>query len=229
MLSTPVNPRTTPQLPSGLYALADDGVLPDTPVLEKARWAIEGGATVVQIRLKRATTREAVAVCREVVELCRARGVVSIVNDRVDWALLSGADGVHLGEDDLPVQDARKLLGPGRLVGATVRSLEGAREAARLGADHVGLGPIFSTRTKAVDHPPLGLEGLHRVAEHSPLPIVAISGIGLENISEVARAGAHAAAVVSALLQATDPVMRARELVASFETGCARRRIAGAP
>ncbi len=216
-------------LPSGLYALADDGVLPDTPVLEKARWAVEGGAAILQVRLKRATSRQAVAICRAVVELCRSRGVVCIVNDRVDWALLSGADGVHLGEDDLPVEDARKLLGPARRVGATVRNLEGARTAAERGADHVGLGPIFTTRTKAVDYLPLGLEGLQRVAEGSPIPVVAIAGIGLENIAEVASAGAHAAAVASDLLQAADPTARARDLVLSFETGRAQRRIAVAP
>ncbi len=229
MLSTPLNPQRRSLLPSGLYALADDGVLPDRPILQKARWAIEGGAAVVQVRLKRATTRDAVAICRDVVELCRSRGVTCIVNDRVDWALLSEADGVHLGQEDLPVEDARKLLGPARMVGATVRSLEDAIEAARLGADHVGLGPIFPTRTKAVDYAPLGLEGLQRVAEGSPVPVVAIAGISLENISQVAWAGAHAAAVASAFLQAGDPVQRARELVVSFESGRAQRRIAGAP
>ncbi|MGA9524496.1 MAG: thiamine phosphate synthase [Myxococcaceae bacterium] len=224
-----MNPLRPSQLPSGLYALADDGVLPDTPVLQKARWALEGGASIVQVRLKRATSREAVAICREVVDLCRSRGVACIVNDRVDWALLSGADGVHLGQEDLPVQDARRLLGPERLLGATVRSLEDALEAAKLGADHVGLGPLFTTRTKSVDHPPLGLHGLQRVAEGSPIPVVAIAGIGLENISDVARVGAHAAAVASAFLQAADPVQRVRGLVASFESGRAQRRIAGTP
>jgi thiamine-phosphate pyrophosphorylase len=123
---------------------------------------------------------------------------------------------VHLGEDDLPVRQARGLLGPHALIGATTRSLAQIQQAAAEGADHVGLGPIFPTSTKPVPHPLLGLEGLARIAAQSPLPIVAIAGLRLENLQAVARAGAHCAAVARALLEAGDLRERARALQAEF-------------
>jgi thiamine-phosphate pyrophosphorylase len=139
-----------------------------------------------------------------------------IVNDRVDLALAGGAAGVHLGEDDLPVDVARRLLGPDALVGATTRSLAQIEAAAAAGADHVGLGPIFPTSTKHVAHVPLGLDGLARVAGRAPLPVVAIAGIGLETIGAVAAAGAWCAAVAGALLGADDVRARAERLQRAF-------------
>lgn len=203
-------------LPRGLYALVDDGVRPEVPLLQKVRWVLDGGARVLQLRLKRTALREAVSLCREAVALCRHAGAVCIVNDRVDLVMLSGAHGVHLGEEDLPVAEARRLLGPHILLGATVRHAEGARRALEQGADHVGMGPVFQTNTKVVTHPALGSEGLRREVRQSPLPVVAIAGIGLHNIREVAAAGAHAAAVASDLLCADDPVARTRALVEAF-------------
>ncbi len=216
-------------LPRGLYALVDDGLRPEISLAQKAGWALEGGARVLQLRLKRTVMRDAVPLCREIVALCRAAGAVLIVNDRVDLALVCEADGVHLGDEDLPVREARRLLGPSRLVGATVRGAAGARRAQEEGADHVGMGPVFATRTKTVDHPALGLEGLRREVAASPLPVVAIAGIGLANIREVAAAGAHAAAVASDLLCAPDPAERARALCIAFGEGSAAVRIAKAP
>jgi thiamine-phosphate pyrophosphorylase len=191
-------PPALPRLPHGLYVLCDDTVAPSLPLLEKAAALLDGGPALLQLRLKGTPAREAVAAARAVTALCRARGVPCLINDRVDWALLAGADGAHVGEEDLPVADARALLGPGRLLGATVRSLEDILRAQAAGADHVGLGPVFATRTKAVDAPPLGLEGLARICAASPLPVVAIAGITAENIRAVARAGATCAAVASA-------------------------------
>src|SRR5262249_48165271 len=124
-------------------------------------------------------------------------------------ALLTGC-GVHLGQDDLPVAEARRLLGPAALVGATCRSLAEVERAAREGADHVGVGPIFPSLTKPLPHPPLLPEGLRSIALESPLALVAISGITLENIGQVARAGAHAAAVGQGLFAAPDVENRAR-------------------
>ena len=126
----------------GLYGIADGGFRRDLPVLEKVRGLLEAGAKVVQLRLKREGGRDALALAREAVPLCRAAGALCIINDRTDVALLSGADGVHLGERDLPVEAARELA-PGLLIGATVRDLAGAREAAARGADYVGFGPLF--------------------------------------------------------------------------------------
>jgi thiamine-phosphate pyrophosphorylase len=220
---------STPALPSGFYALLDDGLRPEVPLVHKAAWALEGGARVLQLRMKRTPVREALAASREVLAACRASGAVLIINDRVDLALLSEADGAHLGDEDLPVAEARRLLGPSRLVGATVRDAAGARRAAQAGADHVGLGPIFGTTTKAVAHPALGLHGLAREVALCPLPVVAIAGITVRTIAEVARAGAHAAAVAGDFLCAPDPAGQARALCAAFEAGAARRSIRGTP
>jgi thiamine-phosphate pyrophosphorylase len=217
---------STRVIPSGLYALVDEGLCPERPVTEKARLALEGGARVLQLRMKAATSRDAIRTIRDVAALCRVHGAVCLVNDRVDWALASGADGVHLGDDDLPVAEARRLLGPGALIGRTTRNLEDIRRAQAEGADHVGLGPVFKTSTKAIAHPLLGVEGLARIAAESPLPIVAIAGITLENIEAVSASGVHCAAVASDLLCAADPTDRARRLQDAFAKGRAQRTIA---
>lgn len=203
-------------LPRGLYALLDDSVRPGLDLAHAARAVIEGGAGVVQLRLKRLPDRAALALCQQVVAIARPLGARVLINDRVDLALISRADGVHLGEDDLPIAHARALLGPAALIGATTRTLAQIQQAAADGADHVGLGPVFSTSTKRVPHPLLGLEGLQQIAALSPLPIVAIAGVRLDNIEAVARAGAHCAAVAGGLLEADDLLERARALQAAF-------------
>ncbi|HVE87874.1 MAG TPA: thiamine phosphate synthase [Myxococcales bacterium] len=212
-------------LPPGLYGLCDDAVRPDLPVERQAALLLSGGVQVVQLRLKRTPAREAVAACRAAVALCRAAGARCLVNDRVDWALLCGADGVHLGDEDVPPEDARRLLGPSRIIGVTARSVEACRAAARAGADYAGVGPVFPTSTKHVEAEVLGLSRLEDIAGHSPVPVVAISGIGLDNIDQVAAAGAHMAAVVSDLLRAADIPSRARELARRFDAGRTRRTL----
>ncbi len=204
------------KLPGGLYALIDEQVRPQVSVLDKARAALEGGAKVMQLRLKRSADRPALEAVRGVVGLVHAAGAVVIVNDRVDWALLAGADGVHLGAEDLPANEARQVLGPTALIGVTARNLDEIVAAQALGADHVGLGPIFATRTKVVDAPLLGLPSFERIAKASPLPVVGIAGISLSTIGQVARAGAHAAAVGSDWLLAEDLVSRAKALQEAF-------------
>lgn len=203
-------------LPPGLYALCDDGLCPQLPLLEKARRLLQGGVGVMQLRLKLTPDRAALSFMREAVELCRRSGAVCLVNDRVDLALLSGAHGVHLGEEDLPPAQARRLLGASALIGVTARGGEGIRQAARAGADYVGVGPVFPSATKQVSVPPLGLSGLEALVRQSPLPVVAISGIGLSNIGAVAATGAHGAAVASDLLRAPDLAERARQLQRAF-------------
>jgi thiamine-phosphate pyrophosphorylase len=208
--------RDKHKLPRGFYALIDDGVRPEWGVVGKAEAAIEGGARVLQLRLEQTSDRAALELIRAVVGRAKGAGVVVIVNDRVDLALLGGADGVHLGADDLPVREARALLGAEALVGATARNLEQIRLAQGNGADHVGVGPVFSTTTKAVDHVPLGLEGLRAICSDSPLPVVAIAGISLETIGLVAQAGAWCAAVAGDFLRSSEPVSRARALQRAF-------------
>jgi thiamine-phosphate pyrophosphorylase len=195
---------------AGLYALVKSP--------EEARAAIAGGARVVQVRVKDAPAGAVLEVARRVVTLAQGRALV-IVNDRADLALLSGADGVHVGDDDLPVAEARRLVGEGLLVGRTCRSAEEARAAIAAGADHVGFGPIFPSRTKPLALPPRGLEALRDLARTLGAPVVAISGIDLSNVGEVARAGAACAAVVEAIFGAGDPAENAARLAAAFEAG----------
>ena len=184
------------KVPGGLYALYDDqgGAAPDA-----VEQVVRAGVQVVQLRLKATPDREALALAQRL----KAHVPALIINDRVDLALLAGC-GVHLGADDLPVGDARRLLGPEALIGATCRSLDDIVRAREQGADHVGLGPVFPSRTKPLDVPLLGLEKLAEICAQSPLPVVAISGIDETNISAIARAGAHAAAVSSALFRRED-------------------------
>ncbi len=204
------------KLPRGLYALVDDGVRVDVPLLEKVRAVIAGGAQVLQLRLEQTSDRLALPLIRSAVALARERGVVVIVNDRVDLALLGGAHGVHLGADDLPVDEARRLLGPEALIGATCRSLEQLEAARAAGADHAGVGPIFSTTTKHVAHAPLGLEAFGYIAKAAPMPVVGIAGITLATINAVAQQGAWCAAVAGGLLEASDLTERTKALQAAF-------------
>lgn len=185
-------------------------------MLEKARAVIEADVRVLQLRLEQTPDRVALPLIRAVVALAAPREVKVIVNDRVDLALAGGAHGVHLGADDLPVDVARRLLGPSALIGATTRSLQEIEQAQALGADHVGLGPIFPTRTKVVAHAPLGLAAFAAIAARAPLPVVGIAGITLATIGQVAGAGAWCAAVAGDLLHAADLVSRARALQGAF-------------
>ena len=133
--------------------------------------------------------------------------VVLLINDRVDLALLAEADGVHLGDQDLPIAEARRQLGPDRLIGATARSAVEARARLAEGADYLGVGPVFASATKPIAAPLLGLEGLREICQAFPgKPVVAISGIDESNIAAVAAAGARAAAVIGAVGRASDPV-----------------------
>ncbi|QDE84730.1 thiamine phosphate synthase [Myxococcus xanthus] len=214
-----MNAPSRPYLPRGPYLLCDDSVLPEISLVDKAARLVAGGARVVQLRMKRTPVRDALAATRQVVALCRREGALCLVNDRVDVALLADADGVHVGDEDVPAEDARALLGPGRLVGVTVRDVVGARAAQAAGADYVGLGPIFPTSTKQVPAPVLGLEAFAAVVRDSPLPVVGIGGVGLANIASVAAAGAYCAAVVSDALLAADITERVRQLADAFEQG----------
>jgi thiamine-phosphate pyrophosphorylase len=211
--------RSNHSLNHGIYALVDDTLRADLPLLAKAEALLSGGVRTLQLRLKRTPAHEAVEVAKALAWLVRQAGAQLIINDRVDWALLADAAGVHLGADDLPVSEARKLLGPGKLIGATVRNLADIRAAAEQGADYVGLGPVFATRTKVVDAPVLGLAGLRAIASECPVPVVAISGINLSNVAQVAAQRVHAAAVGSALLEACDIAAAARELAGEFARG----------
>ncbi len=197
----------------GIYAIVGD----EDPV-ERAEAALAGGVGVVQVRMKTSPAGWILDAARRIVERARGRALV-IVNDRADLAVLAGADGVHVGDDDLPPAEARRLVGEGRLVGRSTRTLEDARAALAAGADHVGFGPIFATRTKSIAVAPRGVAQLAEVARALPAPVVAIGGITLEDVAAVAGAGAVAAALVEDLFARGDVRARAELLAERFAGG----------
>ena len=185
------------------YYLVTDSRLSRHGSLHDVREAVRAGCSIVQYREKDRDTRTMVEEASAMLELCRGRAIF-IVNDRIDVALAVDADGVHIGQDDMPFAIARRLLGPDKIIGLTVHDVEEAEEAERLGADYIGLSPIFSTGTKHDAGAPCGIPMVKLVREQVRLPIVAIGGITRENIAGVISAGADSAAAISAVVCAED-------------------------
>lgn len=206
-----------------LYVVTDRGLSRGRSEEEVVRAAIAGGATAVQLRGKDWPGRDLVAVGRALRAITREAGVLFFVNDRVDVALAVEADGVHLGQEDLPLADARRLMGPERLIGMTVQDEHQAREAEAGGADYLGTSAVFPTTTKVGGPPPLGLEVLEAIARAVRIPVVAIGGIGPHNAAEAVRHGAAGVAVVSAVVAAEDVARAARELRTVVDAALARR------
>jgi thiamine-phosphate pyrophosphorylase len=196
-------------------------------VVGRAGQAAQPGACAVQLRMKNASTQQLMAVG---VQLARRRGsALFIVNDRVDVACALGADGVHLGQTDVPVWGARLLAGAGLLVGVSTHSLGQAKAAVEAGADYLGFGPIFATRTKDNPDPVQGLAALAEVvAAVAPVPVVAIGGITPESAADVAATGAAAACAISSVNDAADPAAAARAINQAFATS-GRRPPPGPP
>jgi thiamine-phosphate pyrophosphorylase len=196
----------------GLHVLADDGGRRHDPPRVAAA-ACEGGASVVQLRAKSAPDRQTLAWAAEIRACTRRHGVLFVVNDRFDLALVAGADGVHLGQEDLPPDRIPKALRERLLIGRSTHSLEEVRAAGDEPVDYVAFGPLFATRSKVSAHGPRGLEMLARaVALAAPRPLVAIGGIDAASAARVAACGAGLA-VLSAVGDADDPVRAVRELV----------------
>ncbi|MFL5246322.1 MAG: thiamine phosphate synthase [Myxococcales bacterium] len=216
MVQGPVRAERLSRL-QGVYAIVDGGSTA-TPLALVAAF-LEGGARVVQLRLKDAPAGDLFRVAVESVALCRVRGALLLVNDRPDVARCADADGVHLGQDDLPPAAAREILGPDAIVGISTHSDAEIDAAKAAGADYVGFGPVFATRSKGKSPlpPPHGTAGLRRAVERaSPLPVVAIGGITVATVAEVARAGARCAAAIAELCAAPDPATRTREMARAF-------------
>lgn len=206
-------------LPAGLYGITAEQFSAGRSNIEVVRQMIAGGIRIIQYREKRAakSCRAILDECRRIRDLTREAGVVFIVNDHVEIALLVDADGVHVGQDDLPVADVRRLLGPDRIIGLSTQSPGEAEEAVRLGADYIGVGPIFATQTKDDVGAPLGFSYLEWVRDNIALPYVAIGGIKLANIGEIVRRGATSICLISEIVGAPDIVGRVRELRAAME------------
>jgi thiamine-phosphate pyrophosphorylase len=183
------------------------------PALDAVAAAIAAGAPVVQVRAKSCTDRELYDFARAVVELCTPAGTTCLVNDRVDVALAVGADGTHLGAGDLPLAAARRIAGPGHLLGGTAREPRLARQLVAEGADYLGVGPAYPTRTKTGLPDALGPAGISAVADAVGVPVIAIGGVTAARVAGLLAAGAAGVAVVGAVSGAADPGAATRELL----------------
>jgi thiamine-phosphate pyrophosphorylase len=202
----------------GVYLVTDEGLSAGRSTVEIVEAAVRGGVDIVQLREKPASANDRYELGRELRELTREADVSLIVNDRVDLAVALDADGVHLGDDDLPVSVAREQLGEEAIIGRSVSTPEAARRAEAAGADYLGVGAVFATESKD-DVPPeemgIGLDRIRAVREATDLPFVGIGGVTPENAASVVEAGADGVAVISAITGAEDPEAATRELAAA--------------
>jgi thiamine-phosphate pyrophosphorylase len=210
-----------------LYALLDPAVAGGRTLTDLAA-RIAGSATLVQLRDKFGGTRTMVDEARELREVLEPAGVPLLINDRVDVALAAEADGVHIGQDDMAVPDARLLLGRTAIIGLSIKTLEEAKAAPLELLDYVAIGGVYGTTSKEDAKAPIGLDGLRAVvqairARKANFPICAIAGINASNAAAVIEAGADGVAVISALSLASDPTQAARELLGVVDGARARR------
>lgn len=194
-----------------LYVILDRAASGGRDLLDLARCALQGGADVLQLRDKAATPEELLALGRPLLEAARAARAPLIINDHPEVAAALGADGVHLGQDDMPIAAARRLLGPDALIGQSTHSLAQAQAGVADGADYLGVGPVFPTPTKP-DYGSVGLELVGQVAAAIQVPFVCIGGIDAGNAGDVRRAGGRCIAVVRAVCAASEPLAATREL-----------------
>lgn len=209
---------------SRLYLVTDRDLAGRRSVEEIVATAVRGGVTSVQLREKTLPLLDFIEAALRLKRQLSGAGVPLIINDRVDVALASGADGVHLGQGDVPPGEARRRLGPEAIIGLSVETMDQARAAEVEDIDYLGVSPVFLTPTKSEAGPAWGLEGLRRLRSATRLPLVAIGGISAVNAAAVLEAGADGIAVVSAIMSAPDPEAAARELRAIVDL---RRKSAG--
>lgn len=188
-----------------LYLVTDQSLICGRSLADVVNAAVQGGVSCVQLREKNLGSREFLAQALLLKKLLAPHGVPLVINDRIDIALACGAHGVHLGQSDLPVREARKLLPPSVFIGWSVESMADVMQSAKLSIDYLGVSPLFATPTKTDTKNPWGLDGLAAVRRSTRLPLVGIGGIQAGNALEVLRAGADGLAVVSALCAADDP------------------------
>lgn len=200
------------RMPSHYYAMVDTAGGHEPVAL--ARILLEAGARIMQLRLKDVGSRDFLAAARAIAAACHERGALLIVNDRADIAKLAGADGVHVGQEDLPLEAARQVAGTDKLVGVSTHTVEQARAAEAGGADYIGFGAIYPGGLKNVKNAQ-GLERLRAVRAAVKIPIVAIGGISEETVKEVLAAGADAAAIITNVVRAPDIAAKVRAILAA--------------
>ena len=196
-----------------LYLVTDRGLSLGRTIEEVVDSAVKGGVTCVQLREKDCSSGEFLDLALSLKANLSGRGIPLIINDRLDIALAAEADGVHLGQHDIPLSAAKRIASGRLLIGISAESVEDAVRAEAGGADYIGVSPVFSTPTKTDTAPPLGLEGVRAIRKAVSIPIVGIGGLSLENAGQVIGSGADGVAVVSAVMSAPDPEMAARLLL----------------
>jgi thiamine-phosphate pyrophosphorylase len=202
-----------------LIVITDPELARPRSVVEVVAAALSAGAPAVQVRAKDASARELLDLGRQILPRVRERGALLFVNDRLDVALALGADGVHLGPDDLPVAAARRAMGEGFLIGSSTDDPELARRLVAEGADYIGCGTVYATSTKADAGETIGLEGLDRVARAVDVPVIGIGGITVARSAEVATTAAAGVAVVGAVMGAADVAAAVKGLLAPWSRG----------
>jgi len=202
-----------------LHVITDTALQSRFSHLELARMAIAGGADTIQFRQKEGSTRKLIEIAQQLKQICTGMGVTFIVNDRLDVAIASDSDGVHLGQNDFPIPLARELLGESRIIGGSAVTLDEARKCLDEGVDYVGFGPVYPTTSKADAGPVAGINLMKEVIDKVPLPLIAIGGVNKDNTPEVIRAGAHGIAVISAVCCQQDPEQATRELFRALKSG----------
>ena len=207
----------------GLYLVTDRDICGDKPLEEVVLQAVRGGAAGVQLREKNVSTRFFIHEAARIKSRLAPFHVPLIINDRVDVALAVGADGVHVGQDDMPYAVARQLMGPKAIIGLSVETWEDVEKAQVLDVDYLGVSPVFETPTKTDTKGNWGLQGLSRIKAWSRHPLVGIGGLNRSNAAEVILAGADSVAVVSAICAATNPCRAAQELSTIIQLALARR------
>ncbi|MBQ2742705.1 MAG: thiamine phosphate synthase [Oscillospiraceae bacterium] len=202
---------------STLYFITDSTGYSETEFLERCEAALRGGATLVQLREKEKSTREYISLAENLHAICREYNVPLIIDDRIDVAMAVGAEGVHLGQSDMPVGTARKILGNGVIIGATAKTVPQAKEAYEQGADYLGVGAIYPTTTK-VKTVLTSTETLGNICRAVPIPVNAIGGLNNDNIDILRGIPIAGICVVSAIMKANDPEIAARSLLETFKT-----------
>jgi len=195
-----------------LYLVTDRSLSRGRTTLDVVRQAVAGGVTCVQLREKHCSTREFIDQARALQPLLKDKRIPLIINDRLDVALAVGADGIHLGQQDMALADARKIVGQTMVIGISAESVADAIRAEQQGADYIGVSPVFATPTKADTAEALGLEGIQKIRRAVAIPIVGIGGVNQRSAAAVLGAGADGIAVVSAIVSAHDPKQAAADL-----------------
>jgi thiamine-phosphate pyrophosphorylase len=201
-----------------LYTIADTLGRAELSFIDLAEKLCAGGARLLQLRVKDLPTRDFLATAQEVRDICRRYNCLLIINDRADIALAVDADGVHVGQEDLPLAAARKVLGSSKIVGVSTHDPQQAVEAERGGADYIGFGPLFGTNTKATGYTARGLDQLREIRKLVALPIVAIGGVTAERAPSALAAGANAVAMISDLVLASDVTAKVRETLQALKS-----------